>query len=726
MPDQDVYRMCPCGSGKKLKFCCQSVGPDLDRAADLEERNQFDKAIAHLEGVLQKGVREPSARTGVRLRLAIDLLRRESAGGPEVDLQKLRELVGDMITDTPDHLEVLGIDAMLDLRERGYPASQKTFSKLLQKCGEQPSACVSSAILQLASDLLDDHPLAGMQYLRKAVMLTPPASREVPLKDLRSLLANDELLVPLRANYRLLPPTNLSRHQAAFDTAARLFQLGCFSDAAKALIPIAKEEPGDGLIWWDMGVCHACAAEDPLAVRAFQVASNNLSDPEAAADCLVMARLLEQPSAEVQVEPVAKFFEVEMVSRLLTKLDAVPRLVRLPDAHDHDHDEHGQCADGEQTRTSYLVLDRPASEAVIGVDASRFARVLGAFDVMSQKSSQDAPRVASFRCMGRDVLESVLPMLLEAGGEDLKPKDEVHPIGSLFPEQAIFERALWYPHDPVLSRDIAAARAVGDFRVELWFDQPQSLLKGKSPREAADVPELQIPLRAAVTLLDLYSQRRHRIPNLDAVRNRLGLPPVPRHTATLQDLQTHGTILSLSRLDPANLDREVLTALMFELGTLSSPWAIPLIRKVLADDLVPDAESRNAMESSLTNLLERNQEYEACAEAIREILERNRQRKSPLQVNTVWEIKLMMQHTLTGKEDEARQVAERLWSYYLPKLPEFRTHILGALRHLGPEGPWKTSDSPGPLAGTTSAGGIWTPGAEPAAPAGGKLWVPGT
>jgi len=718
--------MCPCGSGKKLKFCCQSVGAELDRAADLEERRQFDKAIAHLETVLQKGVREPSARTGVRLRLAIDLLRRESAGGAEVDLQKLRELVGDMITDTPDHLEVLGIDALLDLRERGYPGSQKTFSTLLQKTGDHESPCVSSAIIRLASELLSSgHTLAGMHFLRKGVMLTPAPGREAPYKDLLGLLQNVDILAPLRVNYRLMAPANRAKHQSAFDAAQKLFGDACFSDAAKALIPIVRDEPTDGAIWWNMGVCHACAAEEPLAVRAFTAGSGNFADPEAAADCLVMARLLDKPSEEEQVESVAQLFKVEMLSRLLSRLDTVPRLVRLPSAHDHDHDEDGRCANDEPSSTSYLVLDRPMSEVPAGATAAEFASVLGSLDLVSGDPTDGSHAVASLRCHGRETFQSVLAHLLENAGTDLIAMEEPRSLGGEFPEQALFDQANWFPQTQTMAQDVAASRAAAALQIERWFDQPQSLLQGKSPRNAAGVPELQIPLRAAVTLLELFAQRRRQIVDADSVRARLGLPAIPRNAPTFEELRDRGTIFSLRRLNAAAISRDALLPAIYELASINTPWGIPLMQQAVRQQLLPDAESRGHLESSLTTMLERHQEFGLCAETIREIIELSRKRKSSLQSVAVWEIKLMLQLALLGQADELQQVADRVWTYYLPKLPELRTVILAALRQLMPEGPWQSSDTPAQLAGATTAGGIWTPGVEPAAPAG-KLWLPGT
>ena len=37
----DAYALCPCGSGKKLKFCCHDIAPDMLRVLRLVEDGQL-------------------------------------------------------------------------------------------------------------------------------------------------------------------------------------------------------------------------------------------------------------------------------------------------------------------------------------------------------------------------------------------------------------------------------------------------------------------------------------------------------------------------------------------------------------------------------------------------------------------------------------------------------------------------------------------------------------
>ena len=55
MPDElDVYQLCPCGSGKKLKFCCQAIVGEMLKIAELQQSHQHRAALTLLETIEKK------------------------------------------------------------------------------------------------------------------------------------------------------------------------------------------------------------------------------------------------------------------------------------------------------------------------------------------------------------------------------------------------------------------------------------------------------------------------------------------------------------------------------------------------------------------------------------------------------------------------------------------------------------------------------------------------
>src|SRR5262249_10052383 len=47
----DPYAPCPCGSGKKFKWCCQNIFVDIERAFEQAEQDQFEAALRIMDGV---------------------------------------------------------------------------------------------------------------------------------------------------------------------------------------------------------------------------------------------------------------------------------------------------------------------------------------------------------------------------------------------------------------------------------------------------------------------------------------------------------------------------------------------------------------------------------------------------------------------------------------------------------------------------------------------------
>ena len=56
-----------------------------------------------------------------------------------------------------------------------------------------------------------------------------------------------------------------------FEQAVKLAFLGCFSDAAKVFGSVARQDPKEPGLWWNIALCHAWAGEDPLAHSGRQI-----------------------------------------------------------------------------------------------------------------------------------------------------------------------------------------------------------------------------------------------------------------------------------------------------------------------------------------------------------------------------------------------------------------------------------------------------------------------
>src|SRR5690606_34818064 len=50
----DSYSLCPCGSGKKIKFCCQAILPEMGKIERLQQNNQPRMALQLIDKLLKE------------------------------------------------------------------------------------------------------------------------------------------------------------------------------------------------------------------------------------------------------------------------------------------------------------------------------------------------------------------------------------------------------------------------------------------------------------------------------------------------------------------------------------------------------------------------------------------------------------------------------------------------------------------------------------------------
>ena len=98
----DPYSPCPCGSGKKLKFCCADLAADIEKITKLVAGEQPHAALKHVETLLAK---------------------------------------------QPDRASLLDIKAMIELSLNDLDAAQKTLEHFLKVAPENAAAHAQWALL---------------------------------------------------------------------------------------------------------------------------------------------------------------------------------------------------------------------------------------------------------------------------------------------------------------------------------------------------------------------------------------------------------------------------------------------------------------------------------------------------------------------------------------------------------------------------------------------------
>lgn len=716
----DVYQLCPCGSGKKLKFCCHAIIGEMLKIGELQEHHQFQMALAALESLEKKDVKEVWSRAWIKTTKALVL----SALKNEDDA---RRLVHEVLEQLPEYPNAAILNGLFTLTAEGYPAAKRAISTALRINDGRPSPLLSKLASLTAMYLAaQGHSLASYEHSALAIMLDP--NSDDAAKMCLEFERMTSIPYPLRSSYALAPFTGDDSLLPRYAEAAALAAIGCFSDAAKAFGTIARQSPNQPGVWWNIALCHAWAGEDPLACQAFKAAAANQTDPEMAADCLLLARLHDVPTGAERVDRLRQEYRVPSVGKLLTLLDQQPLFARgAIDPEDHEGDDAK-----DRPAAWYQVLDRdPQSVRTEDLTADSVPRIEGQLVVYDGKPGTDEPPRAFVGALGPDRLNRLKQKFEAIAGTEAEATGEPAVAGFMRADQAALDLSWRLPPDARRRTVESLERARWDRVVqELWPNAAHALLGGKTPLEASHDPSLGSALRAAVLALDVYCEVSGYLLDQAEVLSRLGLPP-----AALLDVAPDGDVTKLSTLQLRRVPLDRLTDEQLvrianrisRIGHLSLTYRA--VQAVLSRPELTAKVDVSQLYMTLAKISRHKFRSEETLEWIAKGREAAKAGRKPLESLVMWELDELLLRSGDPDDPRVPELADTLWNYYRPKLPEAADFIVGVLNRLELPGPWNAgatgAGEPEPLAVAAAGGGLWTPETQTPAGQPGSLWLPG-
>ena len=164
----DIYAPCPCGSGKKFKFCCTAIADEMDRISRLIEGNQPRVALQQLEILDQKHPKNAWVGT-TRSMLLLDLNE-----GPAA-----RDLLKQVLEVYPDNELAIVLFAVAMVRTEGHLQAKKAIHRAFQRSAKKVPAMVSDlAASQAAMHAQSGHMMAAREHLALSLRLAPESRRQ--------------------------------------------------------------------------------------------------------------------------------------------------------------------------------------------------------------------------------------------------------------------------------------------------------------------------------------------------------------------------------------------------------------------------------------------------------------------------------------------------------------------------------------------------------------------
>jgi tetratricopeptide (TPR) repeat protein len=565
----DQYASCPCGSGKKFKWCCHDIHAEIDKAFQQHNDGQHDAALQTMEAVVGQHPENPEA-WGRRAQLLSLNDRLEQA---EQSLDKAFAL-------NPNYAFGHMLRGMFRQQEGEVIGALMLFRKAAEAYGpeaHEPLAYIHELIADI--ELRLNRPVAARAALKLSLHLTPGNA------DLRNAFdtlfgPNSRLPEAARKEYTFLASTKSSDEWTRLVASAAT---GRMSDARKAFQTWTEQHADDQVGWFNLALVHAWLGENPAAVEALGRYVELESDEAKAGAAWTLAEILrcghglEKEADHVENRAVMVVADPRPLVNLLQQWEQGRRLI-------------GMRSDQEQGMLSALVLDEVPSLVLSGA-SSPPARLAAYLMVVGNVFQLWHPKPESLE----KVLGEARQRLGPAVGE---PQRTIGPIN--FGD--VVAEALLFPTAPTTELDAEAKMRdhAQQFFEELWIHRGYRGLNGVPPVDAAGSPQLRKRLRGVIEFLqECAAGTAPRLYNFDRLRRKLGLEvagaaPVAVAAAAptgAPDI-TSMSAAELATLDPnsladAHLEQAFRSAIALDARDLATRFAKTLVARP-ADASLPD------------------------------------------------------------------------------------------------------------------------------------------
>jgi tetratricopeptide (TPR) repeat protein len=279
----DPYDPCPCGSGKKFKWCCQAVYVQIDKAFQQDADGQHEAALRTME----EACAEHSTNPEVWGRKAQLLYQMDKVEESEAALQKAFDInpnypFGFYLRGRFRHFEGEIQGALLLFRK-----AAEVYDPIARTIFSQIYALITECELKL------NRPVAARAALEMA------AKQEPANPDYRTSLeqvfgAESKLPLVARQEYAYqkmaadAPPERQASWQRALQTAAT----GKLTDAVKAFEQLTSASPEDAAAWYNLGLTRAWLGDNAGAITALDRAVQLDTDEQRAAKTWALAEVL--------------------------------------------------------------------------------------------------------------------------------------------------------------------------------------------------------------------------------------------------------------------------------------------------------------------------------------------------------------------------------------------------------------------------------------------------
>lgn len=508
----DPYALCPCGSGKKLKFCCADLAGEIEKIHRMIEGDQPRAALNYVRQTLAKN---PGRASLLDLQATLELAQGETDAA--------RETIDQFLAADPNNASAHACQAIWLAATNDSVAAVQALQRAIELVDHDMPHRVFEALGTVGRTLLvTGHVVAAQAHLWFQVALSPQGDDRA-LEVVVRLNHYSGLPLLLREQLRLRPAPADAAWKDRAQEADRHADHGRWQQAVEVVDRLGREFGADPALVYNRALLAGWLADDSTLVAGLHAYAGLDVPIDDAVEAEAIAQLLDSELKSESIDTLLQVYEIRDEDELAARFGADSRA----EAFDIDPQ---MMADRDQPRprNAYILLDRPMPASGAGLARQDVPHLIGVVSVYGRQTDRPERLELTVDRGGR--FDQVVSTLLEIAGDALGERSEERVVGSVSATEQALNWRWHFPADtpPTIRRQLAAEERHAAI-VERWPDVPSPALGGRTPRAASTDPALRIPLLATVLILEQGSQFRDAAAFAD-LRTSLGLPqPEPIH-----------------------------------------------------------------------------------------------------------------------------------------------------------------------------------------------------
>lgn len=712
----DKYAVCPCGSGKKIKFCkCKESIEEMDRVVNMVNGGQIVPALDRLSEVLQT---HPDAAwaLAVRGRLLLDLREYET----------LNENADRFIRLQPSNPLALTQRAAANLfRGQVEPATESMLSALTES-GRDVDAFVLDVASALAYMLAQRGVfLTSRVYAALAMMTTGYQGGQAAVSVLQQLNTSPTINQLIKATPMLIPRPSDVEWGERYDEASSLLENQKIDLAESKFQSLQRTLPKEPAVLSGLLMCAIWRGDTDAQSTLFKKLSECESlEHEERVQSRALSALVDPTSPDLSILVKRLEGTINNAEEVELCLTADSRFTSLPG----NMLGSLRMTDSEvPPRAGFQILDRDKPESLDQLPPiDEVPESIALVFVYGKQTDRDA-RIEIHDVRPRD-LQSVkerITSLIDGIELQESDSDPLPLLAAVQPQVAIIPFKAKQSEAEKLQAELMEARLA-----DRIVDTEIPFLGGKTLRETANDDSLVFERVVAVRLIEQYDEivsksetlmdQVYQLSNLTAPEN---LHPEPADAESIANED-------LNRVYGDKLDAETLIYLLQRCQQVAAtPAARRFASQLIEAELTAEQQPAKMLaHMTLVNTAKQNDKALEALENAKAFAVANQMPTAQLLLT---EVSLRL---AAGDPQGFQETIQSLTSQYGndPEVMARLQQMLMAYGLIGPDGAPRSGGSPQAAGGNSSGsgGGLWTPdqGQQPPAQEGGggsKLWVPG-